>query len=463
VGLDEEETSAAVQIDDPNFLVARTARTMSPLFTEDIDKSPESKDRMARARELGIHALIFWPIIGSEQNLLGVINIAAKERKPLAQEQRTVFTTIAGMFSTILERRETEEELKEFQDRFIAFADNMPGPVFIKDGDSKVLFVNRYMREQVPMPRRDEWEGKPTEQLFREERAKKLTEEDQRVLREGPLDRIQESIQDGEIRTFRTHKFPILREGRSPLIGGFSIDISEQVVAEKQREEARARAIWMSDLMAHDINNLHQGIMSSLELILDDDQFPEHLKGIAESALLQVSRSVSLINNVKKFSMVNQEEFVLEKTDPADALTAAIQTVKQSFPHRDISIQTNLDAGIYCIMSNEFLQDVFYNLLHNAVKFTLSDEVEIEVITSLSDDGEFLRFSFEDWGQGIDDRLKESLLTGLDDRVHRVTGVGLTLVKQIIDTYSGEIWIENRDSEDYTKGTRFIVKLPNGC
>jgi PAS domain S-box-containing protein len=463
VGLEENGTPEIVQLDDPNFLVARTGRTMSPLFTEDIDKSPESKDRMARAREIGIHALIFWPIIGSEQNLLGVINIAAKEPKPLEQEQRTVFATIAGMFSTILERRSAEDELKEFQDRFTAFADNMPGPVYIKDEDSKILFVNRYMRDRVPEPQDDNWEGKSTEELFIAERAKRLTEEDQRVLKEGPIDRVQESVRDGVTRTFRTHKFPIIREGRSPLIGGFSIDISEQVKAEKQREEARARAIWMSDLMAHDINNLHQGIMSSLELILEDEQFPAHLKNIAHSALEQVNRSVSLINNVKKFSMVNQEEFILEKTDPADALIAAIQTVKQSFPHRKISITMNLESGSYCIMSNEFLQDVFYNLLHNAVKFTEDEDVRIEVMTSLVDDGEFLQFAFEDRGHGIDERLKESLLTGIDDRVHRVSGVGLTLVKQIVDTYSGQISVENRVKDDHTRGTRFIVKLPNGC
>ena len=221
--------------------------------------------------------------------------------------------------------------------------------------------------------------------------------------------------------------------------------------------------MWMSDLMAHDINNLHQGIMSSLELILDDEEFPEHLKSIAQSALQQVNRSVSLINNVKKFSWVNQEEFTLEKTDPADALTAAIQTVKQSFPHKNVTITTNLESGTYCIMSNDFLQDVFYNLLHNAVKFTDSEDVHVEITASLVEDGEYLRFDFEDWGKGIDDRLKESILTAIDNRVRRVSGVGLTLVKQIIDQYSGSVWVENRIEGDFSEGARFVVKLPNGC
>ncbi len=463
VGIEKGGTPEGVHLDDPNFLVARTGRTMSPLFTEDIDKSPESKDRMKRARELGIHTLIFWPIIGSKDNLLGVINIAAKKSKQLQEDQRTVFATIASMFATVLERRRTQQELQEFQERFTAFADNMPGPVYIKDETSKVLFVNRCMRGQAPEQNRENWEGLTNFDLFESERATELTEEDKRVLKEGPVDRIQETIQDGKQRTFRTHKFPIIKEGSSPLIGGFSIDITEQVEAEKQREEARARAIWMSDLMAHDINNLHQGIMSSLELLLEDENFPEHLKEIAQNALFQVNRSVSLIHNVKKFSVVNQKKFALKKTDPANALIDAIQTVKQSFPHRKITITTNLESGVYCIMSNEFLQDVFYNLLHNAVKFSSSDDIRVNVNTSLVEEGAFIQFDFEDWGQGIDDRLKKSLLTGIDDRVHRVSGVGLTLVKQIVDIYSGDIWVENRVEGDFTKGTRFVLKLPNGC
>jgi PAS domain S-box-containing protein len=463
IGLEEGDIQAVVSLDEPDFLVARTARTLVPLFTEDIDKYTENKDRMVRAKELGVHALIFWPIIGSDGSLLGVINIAAREPKSLEEEQQTVFSTIAGMFSTILERKQAEEELQEFRDRFTAFADNMPGPVYIKDQDSRILFVNRYMREQAPKPKREEWEGLRNVDFFNKERAMQLTEEDQLVLKEGPIDRIQERLLEGKQRTYRTHKFPIIREGRAPLIGGFSIDITEQVEAEKQREEASARAIWMSDLMAHDINNLHQGIMSSLELLLESDELTDNLKGIAKRALQQVHRSVSLINNVKKFQLINQEAFPLEKTDPADALTAAIQMVKQSFPQMKITINTDLDSGKYCIMSNDFLQDVFYNLLHNSAKFTPDNKIRIDIKTSLVDEGKFLQFEFEDWGPGIDDRLKKSILTGIDDRVHRVSGVGLTLVKQIVEMYSGSIRVESRVEGDFTKGTRFVIKLPNGC
>lgn len=459
-GLKDNNVEINVPLDSSSHLVARTARTNQPLFVSDITKSKESNDRMLRPMELGIRSLIFWPILGSDKRLLGVINIASKEQKPLDKDDRSFFATIADMFATIIERRDAEEQLRESREQFIAFADNMPGPVFIKDHDSKVLFVNRFMKNYQG-PYRN---GMSNEDLFTQRRADELTIEDQKILARGPIDRIQRSMgRDGKILTFRSHKFPIFREGKPPLIGGFSLDITEQVEAETQREEARARAEFFNDLMSHDLNNLHQGIMASLELIIGDEILPEHLKRRAERALDQVHRSVSLISNVKKFSIVNQSKFILEKTDPAVSLEIAIEMVKQSFPSKKIVVHTNITKNKYCIMANEFLQDVFYNILHNAVKATESAEVNLEVESSLTGKGEFLRIDFVDYGIGINDKLKDVMLVGFDEPIRRVSGVGLTLVKQITNQYNGTISIEDRVPGDYKKGSRFIVQLPYGC
>jgi len=461
IGLDDEFVEPSVAISNPNILSARTARTKQPLFIQDFSKVSKDLERMAKPNKLGLHSLIFWPIIGSDGSLLGVINVASRTTKSIGAIDRGFFATVTGMFSTILERRNAEEQLKESQEQFIAFADNMPGPVFIKDHQSRVIFTNRFMRMADSMTGMKE---KSLADIFGEKRMKELEIEDQKILARGPIDRIQRSRdKEGKIRTYKSHKFPIFREGKPPLIGGFSTDITERVEAEKQHEEARARAEFFNDLMAHDINNMHQGIMASLELIMEDEGLPERLRNIADRALMQVNRSVSLISNVKKFSMINQENIQLEKTDIAETLIVSIETVKQSFPNRKISVKTNVSMGKYCIMANEFLQDVFYNLLHNAVKVTTTKDVEMEVKVSLDQDGEYLRMDFVDWGTGMDDRMKKTVLTSLGERVQRISGVGLTLVKQIVDQYGGKISIEDRVPGDYTQGARFVVQLPFGC
>ncbi|TFG32746.1 PAS domain S-box protein [Candidatus Thorarchaeota archaeon] len=460
-GLKDNEVEEDVHIDNASYLTARTARTKQPLFVSDIMKATESKERMWKAMEIGIRALIFWPILGADEKLLGVINVASRIEKPLEKKDREFIATVADMFATILERRNTEEQLKESQEQFIAFADNMPGPVFIKDHESKIIFVNRFMKE---FPQKSYRDNMRNEDLFSQRRAEELTIEDQKVLARGPIERTQETIgRDGEILTYRSNKFPIFREGKPPLIGGFSINITDQVNAEKQREEARIRADFLNDLMSHDLNNMHQGIMASLELMLADQTLSDHLRNIAERALLQVNRSVSLIANVKKLSLVNQVDFILEKTDPANTLAIAIEMVKQSFPGRDIDIVTNIVKNQFCIMANQFLQEVFYNILHNAVKATEADDVKIKVEVSLVEKGEFLQLAFVDWGTGIEDRFKEAMLSGFEEPIRRVSGVGLTLVKQIINQYNGNITVEDRVQGDYTQGSRFIIHLPHGC
>jgi len=461
VNIETTTSMESIRRDDANLLAARTARTLEPLVVSDVSLLNDPQDRMSRAKELGIKTLIFWPIIGADNSLQGIVNIASRDTRPLEEDDRIFFTTVAGMFATILERRKAEEKLKESQEQFIAFADNMPGPVFIKDHESRVLFVNHFMKSRAPNPNIQELTNVD---LFKGERAKTLNEEDQKVLARGPIDRIQAVREkDGKIRTYRSHNFPIFREGKPPLIGGFSLDITEQIEAEKESNEARARAEWATDLMSHDLNNMHQGIMGSLELILQDPSLQPNLRNIAESALMQVNRSVSLIANVKKFSIVNMDNRVLQKTDPAQSLTAAIEILKQSFPMREINVITNIESGEYCIMADDFLQDVFYNILHNGVKATLTDDVTLEVEVKLIEDGEYLRMDFIDRGEGMNDRMKETILSGLGERIRRISGVGLTLVKQIIDFYRGKIWVEDRVKEDYSQGARFIILLPHGC
>jgi len=461
VNLEISEATKSIRRNDPNLLAARTARTFEPLVVPDVSMLNDPPERMSRAKELGIKTLIFWPIIGGDNSLQGIVNIASKKIQLLDEDDRIFFTTVAGMFATILERRKTEEKLRESQEQFVAFADNMPGPVFIKDHESRVIFVNQFMKSRAPNPNFQELTNID---LFKGERAQALDEEDQKVLTRGPIDRIQAVRErDGKIKTFRSHKFPIFREGKPPLIGGFSLDITEQVKAERESNEARARAEWATDLMSHDLNNMHQGIMGSLELILQDKSLPPNLRKIAENALTQVNRSVSLIANVKKFSMINKGDIILQKTDPAQSLIAAIEILKQSFPMRDINVVTNITSGEYCIMADDFLQDAFYNVLHNGVKATPTDEVTLEVEVKLIENGEFLRMDFVDWGEGISDRMKENILSGLDERIRRISGVGLTLVKQIVDLYRGKIWVEDRVKDDYSQGARFVILLPHGC
>jgi signal transduction histidine kinase len=67
-----------------------------------------------------------------------------------------------------------------------------------------------------------------------------------------------------------------------------------------------------------------------------------------------------------------------------------------------------------------------------------------------------------DNGQGISDTNKDKLFKRLNQGISKSigTGMGLFLVKTLIESYNGKVWVEDRVQGDHTKGAKFIVMLP---
>ena len=74
----------------------------------------------------------------------------------------------------------------------------------------------------------------------------------------------------------------------------------------------------------------------------------------------------------------------------------------------------------------------------------------------------FCRVEIEDNGPGISDEKKKAILRrSVQDR-SKLTGkgLGLYLVRTLVDDYGGRIWVEDRVPGDYTRGCRFVIMLP---
>ena len=129
----------------------------------------------------------------------------------------------------------------------------------------------------------------------------------------------------------------------------------------------------------------------------------------------------------------------------------------------DISASSSFES-LRILETNELLEDVFENILVNAIKYNENPTVEIlvkiskEKIQSIN----YLKMELMDNGIGIDDSRKNFVFQrGYSEKksVHGM-GMGLSLVKKIIDTYNGKIWVEDRVKGDYTKGGNFIILIP---
>jgi len=458
-----------VPLDDKEYLAAYVARTKEPIFESDIYDSSILQTRITILEQMEIQAVIFWPILGPTEELLGVLNIASRKKKDLTEQDRTLFQTIARMLSTVLARHLAQEALRSNEERLRLLAESAKDVIWTTDLDLRVTYISP-ASETLLGYRPEELMGKSVTSIMPKETIEtaqailaetlKLEEEVGREGYDAPPLELEFLRKDGS-RFWTEISRAFIRDNKDKPIGliGIARDITERKKTERQLEEAVATAAFYNDLMAHDISNLQQGIMSSMELMLDSGSLSEELESLARSALAQTKRGAKLVTNVKKLAALG-EKTELAATDPHQALTEAIDMVKDSYPTKNIKINTNFSVEQYSVMADEFLVDVFYNLLHNAVRMDKNDIVVIDVIADDTEGERFLTIRVQDCGPGINDTLKKAILARFGDRERRGSGLGLTLVRRIIDRYGGRIWVEDRVAGNFQQGASMAIMVP---
>ncbi len=237
------------------------------------------------------------------------------------------------------------------------------------------------------------------------------------------------------------------------------LDITDAVMAKAELEKALEMAAFYNDLMAHDLSNMHQGIVSSMELLLHSGRLPKDLEPFVEAALLQSQRGAAIIHHVKKLAAIDQGTNELNAVDPYFSLATAIEMAGSTFPQKEASFETNLNEGEYLVTADEFLVDVFYNLFHNSIQYDPSHRVSITVSVEKTDDDSLL-FRIIDRGPGIDDSKKQSIFLEPEPSRKHISGIGLTLVKRIVERYGGKLQIEDTVEGDHSQGTCFVFTIP---
>jgi PAS domain S-box-containing protein len=150
----------------------------------------------------------------------------------------------AGVLAGVLVRRERSAVAGrlESERRFRAFMKNFPGLAFLRDAEGRYLFVNEGWSKATGLPP-EEVLGKTPELLFSPEKAEELREEDRRVLEGTAIhwERFLQRTGSGEA-YYLASKFPVPgEEGRPAGVGGISLDVTSQVLAEQRLAQAEQR------------------------------------------------------------------------------------------------------------------------------------------------------------------------------------------------------------------------------
>jgi len=253
--------------------------------------------------------------------------------------------------------------------------------------------------------------------------------------------------------------FPRHEEGKVVALQGFYRNVTDRKKSEEKLREQRARTEFFVDLMTHDLTNINQEVLSTFEILLHDPSLPAPMTELLKEGLREVERSSNLIANVKKISQLYAKTPAAKKMDPAEALFSAAKAVESGFPEKTLKLNANFRPGQYLVLADDYLKDVFQSLLHNAMKFDEKREVEVEVDADVVQHTPFLRIQIKDRGRGIPEEEKEEIFARIAHRREGILGLGLglTLVKQVLENYGGQILVKDRVEGNHKKGANFIV------
>jgi len=241
----------------------------------------------------------------------------------------------------------------------------------------------------------------------------------------------------------------------------------ELELSKKKIEEEFQRANFYKDIFAHDMSNILQGILSVAELCkiqmmnLSINNDIVDIIGIIEN---QIIRGSKLISNVRKLSQLEVSTTLIQPTEIHSLLKTSITNLKNEYQTHNINIKIHSSYKSVYVQANDLLLDVFENVLINAVKHNenLSVEIAIKISKKKENQISYVKIEFIDNGIGIEDSNKDSIFTRASPDTNYIggMGIGLSLVKKILDSCRGQIRVEDSFKGDHTKGSNFIILIP---
>lgn len=209
-------------------------------------------------------------------------------------------------------------------------------------------------------------------------------------------------------------------------------------------------------IVSHDLKAPLRGIGSLVKWLATDyaDRLDEEGQEMLELLEGRVKRLHNLIDGILQYSRVGRLREEQVEVDLNQIVAEAIDAIA---PPEKIKIAVESDLPVI-LCERTRIQQVFQNLLSNAVKYMDKPQGEIKISCAASNHD--WKFAVADNGPGIEAKHFEKIfqifqtLSPRDD--FESTGVGLTLVKKIIEMYDGRIWVESKVGQ----GSTFFFTLP---
>ena len=381
-------------------------------------------------------------------------------RNPFLKEERDLLNDVAERLGIIAERERVLEKLQLFRDLIdrsndCIFVIEPKWGRFLDVNDKACKSLGYTAEELINMSVKDIDEFIPNDSIWAQ-RAEQIQEQGYMVL-EGLHKR-----KDGTTFSVETNIKLIGEKEKSYLVA-----VARDITERKQAEERQAKLLKEVEsinqelkdfayIVSHDLKAPLRGIKSLVDWLSADyaDKLDENGKEQMNLLLSRVQRMHNLIDGVLQYSRVGR---VNEENVQIDLNELVPDVIDMIAPPQNIKITVENQLPVIEGEQTRIMQ-VFQNLLSNAVKYMDKPQGQIKIIC-VEDDG-FWKFGIADNGPGIEEKYFTKIFQIFQTLAPRdefeSTGVGLSVVKKIVEMYGGRVWVESVVGQ----GSTFFFTLP---
>ena len=245
-------------------------------------------------------------------------------------------------------------------------------------------------------------------------------------------------------------------------IGLTAFDITTRRGVEQRLRHESERANLYMEVMSSDLNMTNQNVLFALEDLSISIDLPDRLRGLLNESAWSVRSASRMIANMGVLISLGQAPPNKVQTRLQPHFNKAVREVTRDFKWKTLNVKSNIPEQSFNVVGHAFMWYIFFNIIHYSASEDPSTTVDLEIKADVTEDGDMVRIEFLDNGPGIPDEHKDQIFrrTGGPEEQLAGKGLGLTVVDRYIEHLGGRVWVEDRDSSDASKGSKFIVLLP---
>jgi two-component system phosphate regulon sensor histidine kinase PhoR len=350
--------------------------------------------------------------------------------------------------------KETISRVEVSRDNFLTILNSLSEPIFILDREGKITFLNEIARELVQD--RINPEGRPYYEIFEDYYISEMVEET--IKSEEPQEGTLVTYVGNEKKYFHVKVIPVeLKSGDKIFVILF-----HDVTKERKLDEMRREFIAT---VSHELRTPLTSIHGYAETLLEDDlENKELVKRFLKIIEEESARMTRLINDLLDLEKMEESEvnFEMKDVDLCEVMEYVYKIIQPIAEENEVDLVVECE-DVVVRGNKERLIQMLLNLVDNAVKYTsLKEKGEKKVWVRAYDTPDWVVLEVEDTGPGIPKEAQSRIF----EKFYRVdkarsrkmggTGLGLTIVKTIVDKHGGRIEVES----EINQGTVMRVFLP---